>query len=679
MSFAALTAILLAQAQVSQFDDGVLLGRVCDDLDRDGLCSANEPGVAGAHLFLETGLEAVTDVDGRFHFAALQARSADQTLARLLPGRHRVKIDPGSLIGEWTGVEKGQTVELSAGSALVISFAISRADRRGLQLVDAPPAFRKSSGALEYELSVETQPGEQVLIGGRAVEGGKAWVSLQPGLNQIPLTIASHGVKRLALAPFDVVSRKTSLLVVPRALETVGNISITGSGDVLFELGGGTKVTLGDADVPLDPSGRGHAKIGTEATMLKVTRGSFEWNEPLERPSQPTFMAVGLLDLEANYAFGRGFGVFGRGAGAMRASFAGFKLGAELDLRDTDFVGFDARSLIAPHRIDVFQRQLNPQEAPLAWADDAATTASNPSEGRFRVELEREGWGRVGYGSTRWFQAGADAGRVHRALQGASLFFETPTQRTPFGLTVQGLVAPTQSDFTLGLARRPMHERFEATGGSLFFLSKSLIVTGSEAVRIEWRDAVTQLPIREVHLQRLRDYTIDALSGRVLLNQPLSFYANDPILQSDPLTSGAVANLVVDYEYVDDSAGGASFGGSVKGRLGPVTLTGSGWRDGNYTLFRGAAEAVLGSVRLQAEAAHSAGFIEGLAFSRDGGLTTLAPTFVPASNEGWAVTVRGRGKGFFGKGFWDAAWRWRQDGFQDTAQLGALNQNLGAR
>lgn len=675
MSWAAFTAILLAQAQSSQFDDGQILGRVCEDRDRDGVCSADDPGVAGAHLLLETGLEAVTDVDGRFHFAAISGRSADGVSNRLFPGRHRVKLDPGSLVGDWSGVDRGQTIEVPAGAAVIISFAISRADRRDLALAPAPPAFRKAAGILEYEISVESQPGEEVRVSGRAAEGGKAWAALHAGLNQVPVTISARGVSRLAVAPFDVVERKGSVLVVPRPLENVGSVSITASGEVLFELASGATVKLDDRDVPLDPSGHGRAKVEGASAVLSVKTREFAWTEALERPSQPTLMAVGLLDVEGNYDFATGrFGVFGRGAGALRASFFGFKLGAELDLRDTDVLGgFDARRLIAPQRIDVFQRQLDPQRAPLAWADDSATIASNPSEGRFRVELEREGWGKVGYGSARWFQANADAGRVHRAVQGASLFFETPTQKTPFGVTLRGVAAPSQSDFS-GLARRPMHQRFEATGGSLFFMAKDQIVVGSEAVRIEWRDAVTQLPIREVHLQRLRDYTFDPYSGRLLLNQPLSFYANDTLLQADPLTNGAVANLVVDYEYLDVIATGVTLGGELRGRLGPVTLSGSGFRDGAYTLFRGGAEAVLGPVRLNAEVAHSFGAMEGLSFSRDGGLTSSSATFVPASNEGWAVTVRGRGKGFFGKGWWDAAWRFRQDGFQDTAQLGALNQ-----
>lgn len=673
MSWVAFTALVLAQ--VGQFDDGQLLGRVCEDLDRDGVCAASEPGVAGAHLLLETGLEAATDAEGRFHFAALSARSAERVAQRLLPGRHRVKLDPGSLVGEWSGVEKGQTVELSAGAALVISFPIARADRRALGLAATPPSFRKAGELLEYELVVDTQADEEVLVAGRPAAGGRAWVGLKPGANLVPVTVSSHGVRRLALAPFDVVARKASLLVVPRALEPVGSVSITSAGEVLFELTARTQVSLDGKPVALDPGGHGRVSIEAAATTLAVRHDGFEWSEPLERPTQPTLLAVGLLDLEASYDFaGRGFGLFGRGAGAVRASFFGFRLGAELDFRDLDVTGgFQPGALLAPHRVEVFERQLDPQRSPLSWADDSATVASNPSEGRFRVELAREGWGRVGYGSTRWFKAGADAGRVHRALQGASLLFQTPTEKTPFGLTVRGVAAPSQQDFS-GFARRQAHERFEATGGSLFFLSRAQVVAGSDAVRIEWRDAVTQLPLREVHLQRLRDYTLDVFSGRVLLTRPLSFYANDPLLQADPLTAGAVANLVVDYEYVDLTASGASFGAELRGRLGPVTLIGSGWRDGAYTLFRGAAEAVLGPVRLHAEVAHSAGAIEGLSFSRDGGLTTAANAFLPASGEGWAVTVRGRGKGLFGKGFWDAAWRWRQDGFQDAAQVGALNQ-----
>ncbi len=676
MIAAGLTLLALAQAPVlSQFDDGAIVGRVCEDLDRDGQCGSDEPGVGGARVLLETGLEATTDREGRFHFAGVGARTANTFAGgRLQPGRHRVKVDPGSLLGAWGGVEQGRTIEVPAGAAVHVAFPLTRGFSQGPAFRDESPAFRRAEAGLQVELALSVPEGEQLAVNGALTTDGRAWVPLSSGANVVAVSSTRPGQLRVWLHHFDVVTRKGSTLVIPRALESAGQVTWSSTGVLSAELVPGAIVSFDGEPLALDPSGRGARQVKGEHAELTFTVGATTWSQRMDRLGTSGIFVVGLLDLEANYDVRRGaFSVFGRGAAAARASFAGFKLGAELDLRDVDVTALQARTILDARRVDTFARQLDPMRNQTAWADDSATLASNPSEGRLRVELSREGWGRLGYGSTRWIQAAADVGRAHRALQGAFLEVETQTQKSPFGVSLRGMAAPSQTDVLSGLSRRPMHERFESTGGSLFFLAKSSVVSGSEVVRIEWRDAVTQLPVREVHLQRMRDYTLDALSGRVLLTRPLSFFANDSLLQSDPLTTGQVAVLVVDYEYLDTSGpGDAVFAGEVRGRLGPVNVGASAFRDGAYSLLRGSAEAKLGPVWLSAEAARSDGAAQGLAFSRDGGLTHHLAT--SSGTGGWGVTLRARSKGLFGRGSWDAAWRWREEGFADLAQSSRLNQ-----
>ena len=123
-----LLALALTQTPVSQFDDGAVIGRVCDDLDGDGACSAEEPGVAGARVLLETGLEAMTDRDGRFHLAAVPGRVADTWAGgRLVQGRHRLKLDTASLAGEWEGADRGVTFEVPMGGAAYVELPSGRA------------------------------------------------------------------------------------------------------------------------------------------------------------------------------------------------------------------------------------------------------------------------------------------------------------------------------------------------------------------------------------------------------------------------------------------------------------------------------------------------------------------------------------------------------------------------
>lgn len=671
-----LTLVALAQAPaLSQFDDGQVLGRVCEDTDGDGQCRADEPGVVGARVLLETGLEAECDLHGRFHFAAVGARAADGFGGgRLQPGRHRVKVMPTSLSGRWAGAELGQTFELPMGAAVHVTFALRRLETAAPELARGAPQFRGERRALELELAFTPREGETLFLDG--VEGASAWTSLRPGPNAVLVGSAAAGQLQLWLHRFELVERQGSALVIPLGAQPVGEVAWSTTGVLSAKLAAGWTLSAGETAVELDAAGRGSRTLESSSVTLTLRGNGREWRHPLQRQGSEGVVFNGLLDLEANYDFRRGaFSVFGRGAGAVRASFAGFRLGAELDLRDTDVASLAPSVLLQPRRVDVFLRQLEPSRAQLAWADDGATIASNPGEGRLRLELSREGWGRVGYGSTRWLHASADAGRAHRAVQGAFLQLETPTQQSPFGVALDALAAPDQLDALSGLGRRQMHERFESTGGSLFFLANAGVIAGSESVRVEWRDAVTQLPLREVHLQRLRDYTLDALSGRLLLARPLSFFVGDSLLQSDPLTAGVVAVLVIDYEYADTSTiAGGTFAGQLRGRLGPVKVTAGGVRDGAWGLLRGAAEAKLGPVWLTAEAARSQGGMQGLAWSGDGGLTRTLATPAASDVSGWAVTVRARAKGLFGRGSWDAAWRWRQQGFEDAAQVGALNQ-----
>lgn len=672
---ALLTAALLAQAPVlSQFDDGVIIGRVCEDLDADGVCSTEEPGVAGARVLLETGLEAASDREGRFHFAAVGARAADAFAGgRLQPGRHRVKLVPASLSGRWTGAEVGRTVEVPVGAAVSVSFALRRLESAPPSAGEASPAFRGSRGALEFEVVLTPREGETLFIDG--VEASRAWKTLRPGENVVLVASAAGGQVQLWTLRFALVERRESTLVLPLGTAAIGELAWSATGVLSTKLAPSWTLEVSGKALSLDPGGRGTRPLeGRDATVTLRGVGG-EWQLPLRRHGAEGLVLNGLLDLEAGYDFRRGaFSLFGRGAAAARASFFGFELGAELDLRDTDLAALQPSVLLQARRVDVFSRQLDPMRSQLAWADDAATIASNAGEGRLRLELSREGLGRLGYGSTRWFTASADAGRSHRALQGAFLEVQTPAQHFA-GASLKAVAAPAQLDALSGLGRRQMHERFESTGGSLFFLANGGVVAGSERVRIEWRDAVTQLPLRDTHLQRLRDYTLDALSGRILLARPLSFFVGESLLQSDPLTAGVVGVLVVDYEYVDASPPGSAFlGAEARGRVGPATLTLGAQRDGAWSLLRGAAEARLGPVWLSAEAARSTGGVQGLAFSRDGGLTRSVLAASSDEVSGWAVTLRARSKGLFGRGSWDAAWRWRQQGFEDVAQVGALNQ-----
>lgn len=673
---------------VSFMDDGAIVGRVCVDRDGDGRCSVDEPGLAAARVVLDTGLTAITDAQGRYHLASVPGRALAEDgvgAARMLPGRHRAKVDRRWLMEGATAVPDGATFELPMGGLVVVDFAVRlpAAAARQPQLIPSggPPLLAK--GRVQYDVALEQVEGRALRVQGLALEGGKATVILPEGEHQVPVSSSSPGSLELFVHPVDVVARPSSTLIIPRPLRAVGSVTVDAQGLLRAQLPVGSTLEVEGHAVQLDTGGQG--TVQTKEASFPVTirlPGVDAWMESLERPGPRGVFAVGLLDVEAAYNLRNSqLQVFGRGAGAIRARLLGFDLSGELDFRDQDveaiFSG-NASALAVARRQDVFERQLDPLRVPLAWADDSATVATNPGEGRFRVEVGREGWGKAGYGSARLFFSDSEVGRAHRAVQGGYLAVKSPTDGSPFGVELRGVAAPSQVDPTVGWARRPAHERFESTGGSLFFLahpgtSGQAVVQGSEVVRVEWRDPVTGVPLKDLHLTRNLDYSIDTLSGRVLLTRPLSFLAQDSLLATDPLSAAASPVLVVDYEYLDTAADGATLGGEVRLRGGPVKLSAGGMKDGAYDLLRARAEATLGPVWLTLEGARSRGVVAGLGASTDGGLTMLSRAPPTISPEGFATTVRARSKGLFGRGFWDAAWRWRQQGYEDIGGVGALN------
>jgi hypothetical protein len=677
---ALLVWVVLAQVQVtSTFDDGAIIGRVCDDTDGNGRCDEGEPGLAGVQVALETGLVSLTDALGRYHLAAVSARVPDASHGgRLLPGRHRLGVDPRWLPEGTTASPAAATLEVPMGALVLQDFALQRPHREApaLALGGATPTLSLAANHLEWTVQLSAVEGMTVTVRGRQVEGGLAVLDLEAGHHEVPVAALGAGRLELSVLPIDVVRRASSVLVIPRPLRRIGQLSVDAAGTVRGQLDGEARARVGAVEVR---AGRPF-QVPPGPVLFSLSHPlAGTWTEAVDRLRPHGAFALGLLDLEASFdPQRRQFHVAGRGAASGRASLLGFELAAEIDLRDTDVEQLtrgQTNELAQARSIAVFERQLELLQVPPTFGDASATVASNPSGGRFRAELSREGWGRLGYGSTRLFFSDGEIGRAYRALQGGFVDLKTPTDASPFGLELRAVAAPAQTDVVTGLGHRAAHERFESTGGSLFFLAHQSVVQGSEVLRVEWRDSVTGLALRELHLTRLRDYSLEATSGRVLLAQPLSFLASPSLLTTDPLSAGVQAVLVADYEYLVTDPGGAVLGGELRARAGAVNLVVGAEQDGAYRLLRGRADARIGPVELSAELARSQGVADGLLWSRDGGLTHLAPSSPAGLDpEGWAATLRARTGGLFNRGFWDLSGRFRDTGYEDLGGLGRLRQ-----
>ncbi len=133
------------------------------------------------------------------------------------------------------------------------------------------------------------------------------------------------------------------------------------------------------------------------------------------------------------------------------------------------------------------------------------------------------------------------------------------------------------------------HDRFRATGTSLYYLKNRNIVEGTERVKVTVESEDTALPRQVIELSR-EDYVIYYPEGRVILKNPVQSYASSQSIVHDDIRQGDPVYLTVDYEYESkDFFEKSSFGGSVTQHFGDhFSLSGvqvrEGKTDDNYEL-----------------------------------------------------------------------------------------------
>ncbi|PTL85246.1 flagellar motor protein [Vitiosangium sp. GDMCC 1.1324] len=700
----------VARAQLARAESpelaAAIAGRVCQDLDGDGRCAPEEPGLADIRLVLATGREVRTDASGRYHFAGVDARSPDVTGGvHLRPGRQRLRLDPRTLPPDSEARPAAVTVEVPWAAVVLQDFAVrTRAEplpSLSLAYDKTPPAAAVVPGGVEFLVAGHASPGDEVRVGTVPAEvdergDWRARVRLAPGENVLSVVVfGAAGTLRLFRQRIDVVSRDGGLLVIPREPEPVGVLRLpgskgeppaSGSSSLSAEFPAGTRVRSPQGEVTVGPEGSALVPLvlvpGRNVVALEV--------QPPREPAQTVTvqleavsraLAVGLLDVEATISpFTGDFRLRGRGAAHGEARLGAFSLIGELDLRDVDvdsLRGRPAADWLRP-RIPRLDRAPDPDFAIPEWGDESVGLTPNPAEGRLRLEVRHEQLGRVGLGTYRAYQSEGEVGRYHRPLFGpfAELAAELGRVRAGVKAFAGGLADPTRT-----LSALPAYEELRGTGGSLYYLGSAPVAEGSELLRVELRDGVTGLPLAERHLIRGRDYEIDYTAGRVLLARPLSFIAGEPLLRTEPLTAAPEPVLTVQYAVLQsaspaDSAGGEAWAEWKEGRVS-VSAVREQRQGAPYLLFSGHARTTLAGYTLMAEVARSRGLAvtSALLFgvSDDGGLSFLRPNEELDARGGDALGLRLRGPGLFGKGSVDAAFRRRTAGFSDGTHVDTLS------
>ena len=291
-------------------------------------------------------------------------------------------------------------------------------------------------------------------------------------------------------------------------------------------------------------------------------------------------------------------------------------------------------------------RRLEPDQYYPVYGDDSTTRKDTESQGAgyVRVDWDKSKalWGNFDTGIT-----GNEFATYNRSVYGAQLVYKTNS------VTSRGENRITLTAFGSEPNSVAARNEFEATGGSLYYLRNTDIVRGSEKVSIEVRRRDTLLVIERIPLQLGKDYEIDHIQGRILLNRPLSQITrnrNDAIIRDRALEGDRVF-LIANYEFVPSGFDNDDITAGVRGHVWINSALGLGGtyvneaRAGNdYTLAGGDLSLRYGKgTHLKLEAATSESNQTVSLFSNNGGLTFNTVNIPDASaNEGDAYGVEAR-------------------------------------
>jgi hypothetical protein len=683
-----------APLRVSAIEEtgGTVVGRVCRDLDGDGRCSEGEPGIAGARLLLDGGQVAVSDQEGRFHFLEVPGRV-------LLPSRSGYGGHVVALEGPWGGERVRRYFELPPGGAAHVDLALSvepdrPPPRLGPGVPPQPFAPRREQEVLVWALGGRAPAGSRV-----AVDGGEARVTAE-GDYAAEVRLRSHrNVFALAVTEPDgrlslylqevhlVPRREGGDAVVPYPPDRLATVELPPPGaaarglDLLVRgnLAAGASLRITGVAVEPEPGGafslRLPLRTGETTLTIEASRGgAIASAAPLVRFERRAGAVVGLADVELSLP-GKNRFFTGRGALAVRGTYDEIEGEAGIDLDDRDR-SLDA--LLHPRDPAAVEHQLLPEYSFPTAGDRAAADDPNAARGRVYAKITAPGE-RLDLGAMRPGFTGHELGRYDRSLYGGKLsaggaLGPLRLEGTVFGSSLRadpGQAAPP----------RPAHEELAATGGSLFYLRNVEVVVGSEALRVEWRDAMTGLVVQQRTLVRTVDYEIDYVAGRVLLARPLSSVSGPPAIATGDPFSAPEATLFVDYSFsatdgYDDARGARGSLGA-----GPLRLEAAAASEdrpgGAYSLGTAAAELSFGallSIRAEAARSHGSAFDRSgdSAFARsiDGGLSFVAPQAPTAGDhDAFHLEARGEAAG----ATYGAWWRERPRGYSDSSHLETVN------
>lgn len=281
------------------------------------------------------------------------------------------------------------------------------------------------------------------------------------------------------------------------------------------------------------------------------------------------------------------------------------------------------------------------------YGDDSHVYSDVETQGKVYVKLQKNKSSAI-WGNYNTNFTGGEFSRYNRSLYGAYGEYLSlgTTNHGESIYQLRGFMSEPNTMFT--------HNEFLGTGGSLYYLDKKDIVSGTPKVWVDIKDGKTNRRVDRITLNEGSDYEINEFLGRLILEKPLSQFASksqDQIIKDTP-SDGYNYYLNVDYEYYnnEDNFNDLSYGLNQKSWLNDyVAVSGTYVNeerdDVDYNM--GGAEVLLrlnSNSYLRFEAAKSSGE-QSLSntSSVDGGLTFDQDTLIEAANDtsGTAYAIEG--------------------------------------
>jgi uncharacterized repeat protein (TIGR01451 family) len=488
-------------------DKAIILGRLFEDKNGNGIPDTGEPGVPGVRVYLEDGSFTFSDPDGQYSFTGVSA------------GNHVAKIDRSTLTPRLKPYPYN-TAFAGVGWSQFITVPFGGPARGDFALVDSGPAQdpRLPQGA-------STTPGSAPVVAPAPVPSpvpGAAPAVLPAPAPRSAQGTGSGPVARLSLTPerVDLPADGASVLPVTVELLNAQGVRVDGERMVSVTLARGALV---EADQ--DPALPGHQ------VRVKDGIGVFRVRAPLVAGQDEVRVSgengtAGKIDLYFSSQL-RDWIVVGLGnldVGAKSVSGHLEKIDKEDRFDEGIFheerLAFFARGkilgkylLTAAYDSDKVKRDgvfqvIDPEKYYPVYGDASEIGYEAQSRGKIYLKLEA-GRSYLLAGDYRTDLSENEFSRYDRALNGVKL--ELNGER----ISAKGFESRTEETL--------IRDEIPGNGSSgYYFLTRKPVFENSERVRIEVRDRYhSERVISVVQKIRYVDYSIDYNAGTILFKEPV--------------------------------------------------------------------------------------------------------------------------------------------------------------